>query len=1123
MGKNIGAALNAANIVYDRADFADPKLDRLTPIQVTKDGRVFGHLAGWKSEHIGRPGVKPPRGTDYRYFHQGVVPTTDGDLAVGHLTLGTGHAAAGNINAAASHYDDTGSQVAQVRVGEDAHGIWFAGRTSPTTNDMQRQTLRRSSLSGDWRKVQGQYELVAALAVNVPGFPIPRTDLLVASGADDGMLVAAGMVRNGPITYEEVQALVASAGRDAQAAVDRAIRRERLRQRTQPLVDEIVASARVEKRRALTASAAKMRRQQAGDQYLSILAAGVDTSGRMPPALHRYWTKGVGLARWAGTGTPFRSLVSALRSEIPDMSPAHLNGLAANLYHDVFKQWPGRKSAKGGALTASAMPPTPVDAQAMLDDPEVQAVLAALPVPGTTPEVVPEPVAEAEAETEPRTDGMIALLPAITDTQLMLVEGGDPDPHLTLVYLPDVVSLDDISRNSILSTVTRIAEARDPIIGDLFARAEFNAGDDVKEQCAVWLVNGVDVGRLHDDLRAALGDRVPPSEYGAFVPHITAGYNMAADRLPTGASVSFDRVRVSFAGENVDIPLGAVADDALLGEVDMTPPAPGDVPEFGDPEAWEAVQAAGDRRKVKTQAGADKYGVSIGDVIGQGIDDAVDNANGAVDKAQADAANLGRSVAEALFGKRPAPKDDQPEQTPPPAAPAPEPKRAAPTAAPAQVVEAPTPSRPRKQDARRYDENDPNPVQNHAGEPDTSTPSDAGMVDAPIETDAPARQDMGAGTDHPMLEDESPMNGADGGDLVEYNSSGEAYYDDGTWTDGTSWHRAPVLPGMGYDGVTMLEDQAPLKGAEGGELVSFDGDRGVATYSDGTETDGKQWTKTGAIVASAAWAAITAASERRGRITAAGVFDEAKHKRDVRGKFARKSVGELTEIRAEKMNVARSPSQPREARLEAKAEAEVAGEVIAEKGGGNAPIVSRPATSSEGSSKPMDPESSGIDPDGRAPGQQAPVTKLDPPARPPISDDEIAQMRTKIQESNARGETAQAERDRLDAQRAADESARPPAASPDRQAAEYDAGQKIGEMSARLNARTDDSASVTRVINGHRVEAIKNGNTISYSVNGGAPVPAMQAAEAVVSPRDDDLTASASPVWRAITAAGRRR
>ncbi|QNJ57990.1 capsid maturation protease [Gordonia phage JKSyngboy] len=1123
MGKNIGAALNAANIVYDRADFADPKLDRLTPIQVTKDGRVFGHLAGWNSEHIGRPGVRPPRGTDYRYFHQGVVPTTDGDLAVGHLTLGTGHAAAGNINAAASHYDDTGSQVAQVRVGEDAHGIWFAGRTSPTTDDLQRQTLRRSSLSGDWRKVQGQYELVAALAVNVPGFPIPRTDLLVASGADDGMLVAAGMVRNGPITHEEVHALVASAGRDAQAAVDRAIRRERLRQRTQPLVDEIVASARVEKRRALTASAAKMRRQQAGDQYLSILAAGVDTSGRMPPALHRYWTKGVGLARWASTGTPFRSLVSALESEIPDMSPAHLKGLAANLYHDVFKQWPGRKSAKGGALTASAMPPTPDEAQAMLDDPEVQAVLAALPVPGVAPEVVPEPVPEDVAEVEPRTDGMIALLPAITDTQLVLVDGGDPDPHLTLIYVPDVVSLDDISRNSILSTVTRIAETRQPIIGDLFARAEFNAGSDDKDQCAVWLVNGADVGRLHDDLRAALGDRVPPSEYGAFVPHITAGYNMAADRLPVGESVTFDRVRVSFAGENVDIPLGAVADDeALLGEV-QTDAA--DVPEFGDPEAWEAVQAAGDRRKVKTQAGADKYGVSIGDVIGRGIDDAVDGANSAVDKAQADAANLGKSVAEALFGKRPAPKDDQPEQpTPPPApAPAPEPKRAAPQAAPAQIVEAPTPS----QKPRAYDPNDPTPVQNHAGETESGTASD---VDVRVQSDVEPRMDVGAGTDHPMAEDESPLTGAEGGELVEY-SDGVATYSDGTQTDGTVWTRSPVLPGMGYDGETLLEDQAPLKGAEGGELVSFDGDRGVAVYDDGTETDGKQWTKTGAVMASAAWSAITAAAGRRGRITAAGVgkFDELKHKRDARGKFARKSVGELTEIRAEKMSIARSPSQPMETRLEAKAEAEAAGEVIAEKGGGNAPIASRPATSSEASPKPMDPESSGIDPDGSRASDSRALREL--------SEAQDARKRQEPVKQGGRGQSPEAAMEQAIAEGrptagegnstprplATGELPEPPDWS------QVDAEPVVGATDTIALRRQLDALS-TPSPNGDSWERYETGTEALFlrdaqeSLAGQGLRLTRDDQGYLQVWREDELTASASPAWQAITAAaGRRR
>ena len=77
-------------------------------------------------------------------------------------------------------------------------------------------------------------------------------------------------------------------------------------------------------------------------------------------------------------------------------------------------------------------------------------------------------------------------------------------------------------------------------------------------------------------------------------------------------------------------------------------------------------------------------------------------------------------------------------------------------------------------------------------------------------------------------------------------ASAEGACHDGTEFSGKSWARSPVLPEMGYDGTTMLEDQSPLKGAEGGDLVEYDGDAGVARYSDGTETDGKQWRRTAA-------------------------------------------------------------------------------------------------------------------------------------------------------------------------------------------------------------------------------------------------------------------------------------
>jgi hypothetical protein len=51
--------------------------------------------------------------------------------------------------------------------------------------------LRASGkVSGDWRRIGGQLRLVGLLAVNVPGFPIPRPQARVASGAPLALLAA---------------------------------------------------------------------------------------------------------------------------------------------------------------------------------------------------------------------------------------------------------------------------------------------------------------------------------------------------------------------------------------------------------------------------------------------------------------------------------------------------------------------------------------------------------------------------------------------------------------------------------------------------------------------------------------------------------------------------------------------------------------------------------------------------------------------------------------------------------------------------------------------------------------------------------------------------------------------
>lgn len=176
--------------------FADPKLSLPTGITITDDGRIYGHAAQWGSCHIGQEGtcVQPPRETEHAYYQTGEVKCDDGTrVAVGQITVGTGHAPL-HLGAApaAEHYDNTGAAVADVAVGNDAHGIWVAGAVRPGADPLKVYELQAAGqVSGDWRRIGGQLRLVGLLAVNVPGFPVPRMRARVASGQPQA-LVAAG-------------------------------------------------------------------------------------------------------------------------------------------------------------------------------------------------------------------------------------------------------------------------------------------------------------------------------------------------------------------------------------------------------------------------------------------------------------------------------------------------------------------------------------------------------------------------------------------------------------------------------------------------------------------------------------------------------------------------------------------------------------------------------------------------------------------------------------------------------------------------------------------------------------------------------------------------------------------
>lgn len=234
--------------------FKDPALTGPTALVVEEDGRVYGHIAAWGTCHIGQIGkcVEPPTSpSNYAYFRTGALRTAEGtSVAVGHLTMGTGHAGPrDSANAAAEHYDNTGTVFADVAAGEDAYGIWVAGSLRPGITPEQVRVARSAPISGDWRTIRGSLELVGALAVNVPGFPVPRPQGLLASGevkslqasgvvAHDDSAARASHPSNGPIgsnglTLGDISYLKRLAESERRRDLDRASAADKMRARVE--------------------------------------------------------------------------------------------------------------------------------------------------------------------------------------------------------------------------------------------------------------------------------------------------------------------------------------------------------------------------------------------------------------------------------------------------------------------------------------------------------------------------------------------------------------------------------------------------------------------------------------------------------------------------------------------------------------------------------------------------------------------------------------------------------------------------------------------------------------------------------------------------------------------------
>jgi len=194
---------------FDWFHMAEP--EQPTPLTVTDDGQVYGHLALWNQCHRSLADaceMAPRSRSGYAFFHTGSIKCDNGDkVNVGRITVGEGgHASVSpylGMQGAIDHYDKTGMVGAFVRATDGRHGIWLSGAVRSDCPAEKVRDMEANPPSGDWREEKGRLELCAALSVPVAGFPVPRYEAaLVASGNDERVvaLVASGYSEPGALS-----------------------------------------------------------------------------------------------------------------------------------------------------------------------------------------------------------------------------------------------------------------------------------------------------------------------------------------------------------------------------------------------------------------------------------------------------------------------------------------------------------------------------------------------------------------------------------------------------------------------------------------------------------------------------------------------------------------------------------------------------------------------------------------------------------------------------------------------------------------------------------------------------------------------------------------------------------
>jgi 2'-5' RNA ligase len=169
----------------------------------------------------------------------------------------------------------------------------------------------------------------------------------------------------------------------------------------------------------------------------------------------------------------------------------------------------------------------------------------------------------AAAQAGEQTGAMVALLPTVEWCEKYAMDDGLPpdELHVTLAYIGDAAGIGEEQRAAIQTTCQNLAGELGQVEGEGFSVALFNPLGD--EPCVVLGLSGAALANCQRKITTALEvARVDLGEqHQPWIPHITLAYTddqyAVADVTDRCGPVTFDRLRVAFAGENSDYPLGA--------------------------------------------------------------------------------------------------------------------------------------------------------------------------------------------------------------------------------------------------------------------------------------------------------------------------------------------------------------------------------------------------------------------------------------------------------------------------------------------------------------------------------------------------------------------------------------